>query len=283
MKKFVISRVCRLYPTFWISVIVMSGVLYISGTAPQFRQIAANLTMAYPLFKEPALSGVYWTLIIELAFYFGAAALFAMGMINKPWPVFVAGVLLVASGTAPILANWILSTTLPALFLGHFLSFLLLGLLIHQHALGIPNAKIAAITLAVVIWSSLPIVTGMLTGVSTNYSLAHPVGAILAITAALGIFLISWHDRFSAPGKVALGLGAWSYSVYLLHEPIAGIVRLIFVPDSAVKAVGFLGSVVIFTLICAKLIFEHVEVPAQRLGRWLSSRGKSEAIELPAS
>jgi peptidoglycan/LPS O-acetylase OafA/YrhL len=67
--KFVLARLCRLYPSYWVCVLITSGVLGLAGGAPSWRQIGANLTMFQHLFGFESIDGVYWTLFIELKFY----------------------------------------------------------------------------------------------------------------------------------------------------------------------------------------------------------------------
>lgn len=67
--QFVLARLCRLYPSYWICVLITSAVLGIAGGAPPWRQIVANLTMMHHLFGYESVDEVYWTLFIELKFY----------------------------------------------------------------------------------------------------------------------------------------------------------------------------------------------------------------------
>lgn len=73
VKKFLISRFTRLYPTFWIGVIFSALFIYIFN-AEKFsftiKQFFVNLTMVPQFFGEKLIDGVYWTLLIELKFYF---------------------------------------------------------------------------------------------------------------------------------------------------------------------------------------------------------------------
>jgi len=67
--EFVLARLCRLYPSYWVCVLITSGVLALAGGAPSWPQIAANLTMFHHLFGFNSIDEVYWTLFIELKFY----------------------------------------------------------------------------------------------------------------------------------------------------------------------------------------------------------------------
>lgn len=69
---FVISRVSRLYPAYWIS-LVLAVVLIYAFNVPPFKpsvpEILANITMIQRWFLVPNVEDVYWTLAIEMQFY----------------------------------------------------------------------------------------------------------------------------------------------------------------------------------------------------------------------
>ena len=67
--QFVLARFCRLFPSYWVCVLITSAVLGAAGGAPPWRQIVANLTMCHHLFGFESVDEVYWTLFIELKFY----------------------------------------------------------------------------------------------------------------------------------------------------------------------------------------------------------------------
>lgn len=75
-KYFVISRITRLYPAYWICCLITFTVLYfghiqLQGAAPTtFKLLAVNLTMFQEFFGKENLNGVFWTLTYELGFYF---------------------------------------------------------------------------------------------------------------------------------------------------------------------------------------------------------------------
>jgi len=85
VRDFVVGRFSRLYPPFWVSLAISSlaiplfGMheLHFTGTA-----LAANVTMLPSWFRQPAISGVYWTLSIEMVFYILLAIFFACRLLT---------------------------------------------------------------------------------------------------------------------------------------------------------------------------------------------------------
>ncbi len=70
---FVISRIARLYPAFWVAVTLtfLSIVLFASDVMQvSFSQYLWNLTMGSEFVGVKNIDPVYWTLQIELKFYF---------------------------------------------------------------------------------------------------------------------------------------------------------------------------------------------------------------------
>ncbi|WP_417562209.1 acyltransferase family protein [Microbacterium sp.] len=78
---FVSSRVARLYPAYWASVIACAVLFLVIAPGrfktPSIHEILANLTMMQTAVDVPHLDGVYWTLWVELLFYLLVGALIA--------------------------------------------------------------------------------------------------------------------------------------------------------------------------------------------------------------
>ncbi len=70
-KQFLINRFSRLYPIFWVSIAITIVALYfLQGITFDFYRIFANMTMAAGYLGADYIDDVYWTLQIELKFYF---------------------------------------------------------------------------------------------------------------------------------------------------------------------------------------------------------------------
>lgn len=84
---FAASRIGRLFPAYWVAVLLTSVLLLFlwpeSGKQLTVPQIAANLTMVHPAFGIPHVDGVYWTLWAELRFYALIGVLSAIGITTR--------------------------------------------------------------------------------------------------------------------------------------------------------------------------------------------------------
>ena len=72
-KSFVIKRIFRLYPVYWITIFLTILIYFISSQIPaylDFKVIVLNLSMFQRFLGVRDLDGAYWTLAVELIFYF---------------------------------------------------------------------------------------------------------------------------------------------------------------------------------------------------------------------
>ncbi|WP_308170073.1 acyltransferase family protein [Acrocarpospora catenulata] len=92
--EFAASRIARLYPAYWASVIVL-GVLALAGLItdhrPTLSELLANLTMLQHGLRVRDLEVVYWTLWQELVFYVLVGCFAAIGITYRRCLGFLAG------------------------------------------------------------------------------------------------------------------------------------------------------------------------------------------------
>ncbi|RAG84688.1 acyltransferase [Streptacidiphilus pinicola] len=84
---FVTSRVTRLFPAYWVAVLLTSAVLYFAPhrwgndtSRPSLMRVLTNLSMAHAPLGVNDIDAVYWTLWIELRFYIIFGVVVAMGL-----------------------------------------------------------------------------------------------------------------------------------------------------------------------------------------------------------
>ncbi|AOM75934.1 acyltransferase family protein [Pedobacter steynii] len=87
IRDFAYKRFSRLYPTYWICMILTFLVVGLARDPGIESQSAAvflmNLTMIQGAFNIKNIDGVYWSLIPELFFYVSMGLLFQLGWLNK--------------------------------------------------------------------------------------------------------------------------------------------------------------------------------------------------------
>jgi peptidoglycan/LPS O-acetylase OafA/YrhL len=71
---FLSRRAFKILPAYIISVVALFAFGYLAGVRWQTVALLSNLTMTQDVFGQPMLTAVYWTLLIEVKFYFLIAA-----------------------------------------------------------------------------------------------------------------------------------------------------------------------------------------------------------------
>ena len=72
VKRFIVSRIARIVPVYWLSVMTTFFILFffpLPGKSVTLGQAFINLTMFPHFFTTPRIDGVYWALYVEVAFY----------------------------------------------------------------------------------------------------------------------------------------------------------------------------------------------------------------------
>ena len=86
IKDFVLKRAIRLYPVYWICILItLSFSIFFSSARSadfSFFQILMNLTMIQGIFEIPNIDGVYWSLLPELFFYTLMGALYYFNLLK---------------------------------------------------------------------------------------------------------------------------------------------------------------------------------------------------------
>ncbi|MER7051196.1 acyltransferase [Streptomyces sp. NPDC000351] len=102
-RDFFISRVTRLYPMYWVAIVVSACVIYLVNTPfghPNPRVLFANFTMLQTPLGVDNLDSVYWTLWPELCFYLTFAVVVWKGLTYQRVVIFC-GLWTVAAVLAP--------------------------------------------------------------------------------------------------------------------------------------------------------------------------------------
>jgi peptidoglycan/LPS O-acetylase OafA/YrhL len=82
---FVVSRLSRIFPTYWLAVVATFATVEVLGLPGQrvtAGQAVVNLSMLQGFLRVPSVDGVYWTLEIELCFYLLMVIMFAVGFLR---------------------------------------------------------------------------------------------------------------------------------------------------------------------------------------------------------
>lgn len=270
--RFAVSRLFRLYPAYWVSLVLVSVALTLSGQAPSPEQLLANGTMAATILGEDWMSGVYWTLFIEMLFYGAIIVLFVLGLLYRPLIVAGLGGLLALTSVAPILAP---DLPLPVQYIGLHLSVLFSGLLLR---LGLLEGKRMALVLAALLF----VVQMGCVALAADYALQTERGfaafsmmsTLLAYGLGFALFLAG-ATLVRADTRFMAHLAAISYSLYLLHSVVNQAVFEIMPLSGGWTDLAALAVSLALTIGLASLVYRWVEQPCMALGRHLLARPRA--------
>ncbi|MFT2014307.1 acyltransferase family protein [Streptomyces sp. 796.1] len=260
---FVVSRVSRIYPAYWVAVLLTALVVTVWPQVRQvdgWDQVFTNLTMLQQGLGVSDVDGVYWTLFIELKFYALFAVVVATGVTYRKCVMFC-GIWTAAAVIAPTADNTLLDMWAMPLYSPYFVAgiafylmhrfrptallwgIVLVSLLLAHHHLGERiGDNLAGAKQPIAHWPAHLIVT-----------LAFAVLALIALGA---LDRVQWRWLATA--------GALTYPLYLVHMYIG--LTMIHWLRGLLPAPYLVLLVVGVMLVAAWLLHRCVERP---LGSWL--------------
>lgn len=272
---FVVSRFSRLYPTFWVGVLVTTLVVMLSGLPGTQRspfEIAVNLTMFHEFFGVPAVDGVYWTLTQELLFYGLVLCVFSIGWMEY-WLPFayawlglqaVANLSMHALGDFPWKIRYFLMTEYCHLFIA--------GIAFYQIYQGKASRWVYGLL-------SLACVNHFLLHVKDLPASRMEEGAIVVMFFGVILAIVKGHAKFLA-AKPLVWLGSISYALYLVHQFLGYSIIRAFESNGLSVSLGISVSILLSVVLSA-LITLYVERPAISLIRDGYRRWKQSDATVP--
>lgn len=223
--RFMLRRSLRLDPPYWASIALAVGSAYVAAKvvpgkifeAPTFESLLLHVTYLIDLAGQPPINSVYWTLCLEMQFYLSFVLLMwvatmwgrRIGVDNARKWILLFAALVAALWTTP----W-KPFNFPGLFLEHWHLFMM-GVLV-RYALDAARSRqqrawcvacIAVLVAAGTIWQA-----------SVSEFLGIAIGLLLLAGGRYSA-LLSWSG-----GRLLQWLGLISYSLYLTHNNITGMV-----------------------------------------------------------
>jgi Predicted acyltransferases len=231
--QFLIHRVLRIYPIYWMTVVLVAFVPLLGGAAQSDQWLDPGVLLLLPIGPAIYPIGVEWTLIYEVFFY---ALLFLLAWFGAPW--ITEGIMLVW-----IFAIWGADRILPSvwtsftpelsqiLFSGFNLPFIA-GVLTYGVYRRGGRMPVGIATMLGLLCLVLAYTTP-----KTEYQLAwQALGFACWVLAAVSAKPV---QPSNLPQQVLVRLGDASYGLYLMHVPvITGAIVILgpWLPNPAVLA-----------------------------------------------
>ncbi|MFD7667861.1 acyltransferase family protein [Streptomyces sp. NPDC059788] len=255
---FVTSRVSRLYPAYWVAVLLTAAVLTVwpnVRTADNWETVLTNLTMLQQGVGVPDVDDAYWTLFIELKFYLLFAVVVFRGVNYRRCVLFcglwtVAGVVALKANS-DLLSVWAIAPYSPYFIAG--IAFYLM----HRFR---PTALLWAIVAVSFLLAQHYLRGRLVMNLGAKADIAHgwPVRlAVLAAFALMAAIALGWFDKLQ--WRWLSTAGSLTYPLYLLHMYVG--FTLIDLLRNRVPALVLLPAIVVLMLGLSWLVHRFVERP----------------------
>jgi peptidoglycan/LPS O-acetylase OafA/YrhL len=255
---FLVSRAVRLYPAYWLSVLVITVVLSIWPYIQKpvgWRDALINLTMVHEPLGVPAVAEVYWTLWAELRFYLLFSLIVYWGLTYRRAAgfclVWLGAVLAARTLDDGGLVHTVLMTDYAPLFTGG------VGLyLMHRFRPTLVSWSIVAASYVL----ALPTVLARADQeADPGETVPHwPPTLLLAacflLVTAVALGWLNW-----VRGRWLVVVGAMTYPLYLLHLDLGG--TILYLWQNEVPAPLLVTIVTAAMMLLAWLVHRYVERP----------------------
>ncbi len=239
MTRFVISRVVRLYPAYWFCVSLTAAcILLLSDERFRvtFGQYAANLTMLHSFVGIRSVDTVYWSLVVELKFYFLVCVVLMVRLLPRTQVLLYLWLLLTIG-----LRLGILPAKLGFFFIPESSPYFIAGatfFLVRNYGMSLGRATLLLLSGVLGVWFDAGQANDMSAQFGTTFS---PVVTGIIIGGFFVMFLLFSLNRLTWLNcAMWIEMGALTYPLYLIHQVIGYMVvnRLHGVlPDAAALAV----------------------------------------------
>lgn len=266
---FVINRISRLYPTYWVCVtFTFILILIFEKQRPLGNLLTSyigNMTMFQHYLQINDLDPPYWTLIVEMNFYLGILLLFSRNILKYVETIGIALSIGAVITMSLFYRSFVADTILIVCPLFTFIPLFLAGIVFYKMHQGEANNQVNYLILLICL--TCQILLFNYGGTSKIYINQGQYAAILIIYFSLFLLFVKGRLKFIV-SKPTLFLGKISYPLYLVHQylslnVIRKIVKIRFPTPHWLIAMSTVIAIPLSILI-AYLISRYVEIPVNR-------------------
>jgi peptidoglycan/LPS O-acetylase OafA/YrhL len=256
-RQFLVSRVARLYPAYWVSVMVTTVVAYaMERHPPTLGVFAVNMTMTETFFRTSYVDNSYWTLGVEIQFYILIGLIFALGWLKRIDALCLTFLTLVTIYKLTLVYQSIQAAPWVEESFAEYGSFFIIGVCMYR----IRNREASRLTVAIMLLAVLSTAWG-----GGHQSLSPGRLEYFVGTCALTVFMwfaVNGHFRFLR-WRTLVFLGEMSYPLYLVHQRI-GVSLMEAFYRHGIPAILAVAAATLAVGILAVAIHFGVETPGRR-------------------
>ncbi|TDE94182.1 acyltransferase [Occultella glacieicola] len=282
---FVASRISRLYPAFWVAVLLTATLRWLWPTfeARSVPEVLANLTMFHEPFDVVHVDGVYWTLWVEMQFYLLMAVLVALGLTRRR--VLVTATALPLVGTALTLTMPGATETVTALSWVSMFGAGMVMYLIYRDGHSVKLWALVALNTAQGVLVAALTQTDSIEAISSGAEVSPLVLALAVLGVVAAVAVIAFVPAIrDLDWRWLTAVGTLTFPLYLTHEYVGWALI-----EALHPVLGKWGTLAVAVGVClglAWLIHRFVEKRwHRRMRRWLEARLSPPRAtpDLPAS
>lgn len=257
LRGFVVSRVVRLFPAFW-ACCTITFLLIKALNQPAFvatwRQYFINMFMVSEFVGVQDIDGSYWSLFVEMRFYFLIALILAFSWMKRAELLLVLWLLF--SIAAQVLPTGPLYRLLIVEYSAYFIAGATCYLILSR---GVSLLRLATYVASggLAIYTSIRALPALEQHYSTTMSRPIVAGCIALFFVTM--FLISVRKTGMVGRTQWRTVGALTYPLYLLHANIGFLLFNVGYP--AINSHLLLWTTVALMIVTAYLVNHFVEVP----------------------
>lgn len=259
--KFLISRFTRLYPAYWLSLVITFLVIVFFGSpwfSATFNQFLANLTMFQNYLRIDSLDGVYWSLFIELKFYI----IIAFYLIIKRFRNINLDQLILVWLSLTVLSIYFIESSLfkglNYLMMFNWSSYFIAGMLFFQifkKGNSIKYLVLLMISFMVSIYMANLRIEDLEYRFNSEFS-PIIISTVIAVFYAM-LFLVSTNNLKIINSPKLVKIGVLTYPLYLIHQYVGYIIFNNLSPYFNKYLILF--STLFFMIFIAYIISEKIE------------------------